>query len=93
MNEFLVSEIANIKVEGYLQERSCDPESLRERVINSRHLKNKYCEWCKGQSIVLHEHHCPTPRRFGGPDVVNICPNCHYCYHSLEKRLNKITGV
>ena len=81
--------IAQIKSEGYLQERSCDPESLRERVINSHHLKNKYCEWCEGQSIVLHEHHYPTPRRLGGQDVVNICPNCHYGYHNLENDLLK----
>lgn len=77
--------IANIKAEGYLQERSCDPESLRERVINSHHLKNKYCEWCKGQSIVLHEHHYPIPKRLGGTETVSICPNCHYGYHNLEK--------
>ena len=81
--------IANLKSEGYLQERTCDPESLRERVINSHHLKDKYCEWCEGQSIVLHEHHYPTPRRLGGQDVVNICPNCHYGYHNLENDLLK----
>ena len=81
--------IAHLKAAGFLKEESREPEELKSRVINGHHLKDKTCEWCEGRSMVLHEHHYPIPRRLGGKDVVNICPNCHYGYHYLEKDLLK----
>jgi len=47
---------------------------------------SKTCEWCKGQTVILHEHHYPVHKADGGADVVSVCPNCHYEYHSLQRQ-------
>ena len=42
------------------------------------------CDWCKGETFILNEHHYPIPKESGGEQVVKVCPNCHYEFHSLE---------
>ena len=42
------------------------------------------CDWCKGETFILNEHHYPVPKESGGERVVKVCPNCHYEFHSLE---------
>lgn len=46
----------------------------------------KFCFWCKGSTYSLQEHHYPIPRSKGGTEVIQVCPNCHYEYHSLSQR-------
>jgi hypothetical protein len=43
------------------------------------------CDWCQGNTIVLHQHHFPILKANGGIQTVNICPNCHSEYHNLDK--------
>jgi len=47
-------------------------------------LGDKQCEWCFCNTFILNEHHFPIPRKDGGQEIVNICPNCHYEYHYLK---------
>jgi len=50
------------------------------------------CFWCKGSTYSLQEHHYPVPRSKGGTEVIQICPNCHYEYHSLfQRKFYKLT--
>ena len=42
------------------------------------------CTWCNAETLTLNEHHYPIPKASGGEDIVNICPNCHCEFHSLE---------
>ena len=57
-------------------------EDAKEFTINNSH-SGKICEWCGKESYVLQKHHYPIPHSKGGKDVVNICPNCHYTYHTV----------
>ncbi len=43
----------------------------------------RFCSWCRGCTLVLHNHHYPITRRDGGTTTVAICPNCHAEYHFL----------
>lgn len=43
------------------------------------------CAWCKSDTFILHEHHHPTPKSEGGKEIVQLCPNCHFEYHYLER--------
>ena len=61
-----------------------DAVSGREFTIKNSH-KGLKCEWCGNESYILQQHHYPIPRSKGGTNIVNICPNCHYTYHSLIK--------
>jgi hypothetical protein len=44
------------------------------------------CDWCKAETYNLHKHHYPIKRSKGGQTTVEICPNCHYEFHSLIDR-------
>ena len=39
------------------------------------------CDWCKGDVVVLEEHHYPIQAKDGGTETVSICPNCHATFH------------
>ena len=41
------------------------------------------CEWCKGTTVILHDHHYPVRKRDNGSETVKICPNCHTEFHHL----------
>ena len=72
--------------EGLIRNENLEPEDI-VKVLKTKSGKggigNKWCEWCGIRTIVLHEHHYPVSKVKGGEDTVNICPNCHYEYHSL----------
>lgn len=59
-------------------------KDLKDIVIASKNKGDKTCEWCGCKTTILHAHHYPIPRRLGGTETVNICPNCHYEFHDLE---------
>lgn len=68
---------------GYIDK----PEPLTPQVCKEEVLKkqgNLTCEWCGAKVHVLHGHHYPMPKKDGGTEVVNICPNCHHDFHYLE---------
>lgn len=73
----------NLTKKGYIKKVDYTYKELKEAVLKYKGIKKK-CEWCGKESIVLNEHHYPIPRREGGTEVVNICPNCHYAFHFLE---------
>lgn len=61
-------------------------EDIKDEVIN---IDKKYiCEWCKCKCGILNKHHYPIPKRLGGTSIVNICPNCHNYFHSIERNSN-----
>jgi hypothetical protein len=43
-----------------------------------------FCEWCKGQTTLIHKHHYPTKKSDGGVDTVSICASCHAEFHGLQ---------
>lgn len=43
----------------------------------------RQCKWCKGETLIFHEHHFPISKQEGGAETVSICPNCHHEYHAL----------
>ena len=70
---------------GWIEEEEYTPQDIKREVLTRE--KQLKCEWCHEGSLVLHSHHYPIPKRLGGEEVVNICPNCHYAFHSLESQL------
>ena len=42
-----------------------------------------YCNWCKGSSCLLHDHHYPMKKSKGGQETIKICPSCHCEFHFL----------
>ena len=61
-------------------------EQIKEDIVNDSGEK-KACEWCGCKTTILHKHHYPIPKRLGGKEVVNICPTCHYEFHSKEREM------
>lgn len=76
-----------IKV-GLITKHQLTPEEKMEILLLKRDYNNygigsNECEWCGCKTMVLHQHHYPIPKKNKGTETVNICPNCHYEYHSL----------
>lgn len=60
------------------------PMEAKETVLlNKNH--GLVCEWCGCRTSAIQKHHYPIPKRKGGKETVNICPNCHYEYHQIIK--------
>lgn len=68
---------------GYITKKVNNVELLKEKTILLSHSGYK-CEWCGNECYILHKHHYPKSLQEGGKNIVNICPNCHYTFHSLE---------
>ena len=70
----------------YFSKNNFSAEELKEKTIE---LSNQWrtCEWCNNDCYILHEHHFPIPKKQGGKEIVKICPNCHYTFHSLENEI------
>lgn len=66
------------------------PEKLKIKTANEakdfvllHKNEGSVCEWCGERCYVLHKHHYPIPKKFGGTETVNICPNCHSVFHFI----------
>lgn len=57
---------------------------LQQYKTSNKDIGRAECEWCKSTTLTLHEHHYPIPKNEGGKEVVRICPNCHYEFHSMN---------
>lgn len=68
---------------GYIEKKKYSKEQLKDKTIELSH-KGRVCEWCGKESYILQKHHYPISSKEGGKEIVNICPNCHYTFHSLE---------
>lgn len=73
-----------------LAEKHTFSENEIVEIIKSKTPQNittghKSCEWCYCLTFALHKHHYPKKKCNNGQVVVNICPNCHYEFHFLEK--------
>lgn len=82
----IVSKLQNI---GYLEVARLNKDEIVESLknkTNNNSIGERECEWCKTKTLVLHMHHHPIPKREGGTDIVNICPNCHHEFHYLENQ-------
>ena len=67
-----------------------DAEILKLKNLNGYGIGNKKCVWCKINTSVLHKHHYPTPKKSGGIETVNICPNCHHEFHFYSTIIIKL---
>jgi hypothetical protein len=54
---------------------------LKNKKLSGLGYGTLVCEWCKVSTTVLHKHHYPISKKFGGDEVVRICPNCHNEFH------------
>ena len=64
-------------------------------IISSKNLKgygigNQTCEWCGINTLITHSHHFPIQKKDKGIETVNICPTCHYEFHSLDGAISVI---
>lgn len=67
---------------NYLKKQIIHPNIIKEKTIQLSY-KGKKCDWCGNECYILQKHHYPILAKDGGKEIVNICPNCHYTYHSL----------
>lgn len=74
--------------EEELEKISNEYENIKNEMLNQKDDNTQVCEWCGINTSVLHKHHYPIPKRYGGKDVVNICSNCHNEFHNLESKEN-----
>lgn len=74
---------------GYLDKIKMTPEQIKNMVIQNKNSPLFSCEWCGCGCNILHEHHYPTPKRLGGTKTVKICPNCHYEFHAISKKMGE----
>lgn len=63
-----------------------DYEIIKEEVLKEKKNNLYTCEWCGCKTSVIHKHHYPIPKRYGGKEIVNICSNCHNEFHSIESK-------
>lgn len=80
------TEIKYLKEKGILVRTEYTTTKIKDLIsskIAQRGIGNKKCEWCEGDTVILHEHHYPIPKKYGGLETVSICPNCHYEFHYL----------
>ena len=40
------------------------------------------CTWCLRETAVIHNHHYPCEKQYGGKETVPICPECHQIAHA-----------
>jgi len=84
--------IRRLKTKKVLFNGRYSPEDIKSRLENKAvaglGIGSAVCEWCRIRTYTLHQHHYPTPRRNGGTQIVNICPNCHQEFHSFETKHN-----
>jgi len=66
----------------------CKDRTYEELKIETLKLRKiwKNCDWCDEKCYILHQHHYPIAKNKGWKEIVNICPNCHYTFHSLEQK-------
>lgn len=80
--------ITELMSEGYIVNYELSPKNKYKIVCDKTpsisNAGSDKCEWCGSITLVLNEHHYPVPKKDGGVDIVKICPNCHYEYHSLK---------
>ncbi len=87
--------VLNLQRLGYLKTIKMSKEEIVSTLKNKKNNNNSgigdlECEWCGTKTLVLHEHHYPTPNAEGGKEIVNICPNCHQEFHYLENRIKVV---
>ena len=72
----------NLQNRGYIELKIENAELAKKITIENSHKGHK-CEWCGKECYVLHKHHFPISAKDGGTETVDICPNCHYTFHSI----------
>ena len=67
---------------GLIENNTSDiVEILKNKELSNKGFGSKKCDWCGINTICLHSHHYPIPKKDNGTKTVNICPNCHSEYH------------
>ena len=77
--------LKSLEFEGLIKICKLDiSQKLKDKSLCGFGFGNKQCEWCGINTMVLHKHHYPIPKKLGGIDIVNICPNCHHEFHYCD---------
>lgn len=84
------SVVRELKKNGHMTKDEVEPIMIKD-ILSAKSMGgfgvgDKECEWCSVKTVTLHQHHFPIKRCNGGVDTVNICPNCHQEYHSIESK-------
>lgn len=58
---------------------------LKNKSCNGKGIGNKKCDWCECNTFIIHEHHYPIEKQYGGKEIVRICPTCHQEFHYIAK--------
>jgi hypothetical protein len=74
----------SLPVRGTIRSEQSSYESIKEQILTKKGNGEKICAWCGCKTTVLHKHHYPIPKRLGGKETVDICPNCHDEFHVME---------
>lgn len=79
--------LSSLVANGWLTSHLLPGEEIKQALCNK--LPQKFpngllnCNWCKGETVALQEHHYPIAKSDGGTAVVAICANCHFEFHQL----------
>lgn len=80
--------LSSLASRGWLIRTWATPEqislALRQKTPQQFPMASLQCDWCKGTTIALQEHHHPIPRKDGGTSTVSICANCHFEFHQMQ---------
>lgn len=60
-------------------------EKLKAKNMHGLGFGDEVCSWCGVFTTVIHKHHYPIQKKYGGTKIVKICPSCHYQYHHSGK--------
>lgn len=83
----IIKAVKKLQKKGYLKQNKISSEKAKEIVLMEKQKPKYVCEWCGCGCNVLNEHHYPISKSDGGEEIVKICPNCHYEFHSVECRV------
>jgi len=74
-----------LKIINFEQEEAIKilKEKIPQKFTCDLNFDNNFCNWCKCHSYLLHKHHHPIRKKYGGIKTIDICANCHQEFHFL----------
>lgn len=91
-------ELEKLIKHGFIEKHKLTPEEKRTLFssgINSNQngVGDVSCVWCGCKTYSPHEHHFPISKSKGGKNIILVCPNCHYGYHSLRCEIKEVRQI
>ena len=78
-----IKKLLNAKLIEFISEEKI-VELLKTKNLSNTGLGNNKCLWCKCNTLITNLHHYPISKANKGTELVEICPTCHYEFHSLQ---------